>query len=72
MSLCWLVRERWLEKQGADFNVTYLKETSVAVGVVVDGAAAVVLVVAHNRDRLLMQPRSCSETPSLGRFHHSS
>lgn len=39
------------------FWVTDLKETSIDVGVVVDGA---VLVVAHNLDHLLMQLCSCS------------
>lgn len=39
------------------FWVTDLKETSIDVGVVVNGA---VLVVAHNLDHLLMQLCSCS------------
>lgn len=39
------------------FWVTDLKEPSIDVGVVVDGA---VLVVAHNLDHVLMQLCSCS------------
>lgn len=40
------------------FRVTDLKETSINVGVVADGA---VLVVAHNLDYLLMQLLPCAQ-----------
>lgn len=46
------------EFQTKFFRVTDLKETSIDVGVVADGA---VLVVAHNLDHLLMQLLSCTE-----------
>lgn len=66
-SLCFLVifKNMTADFKNVVFWVTDLKETSIDVGVVVDGA---VLVVAHNLDRLLMQLCSCAVMQAPGKF----